>query len=90
MKRRFSYGAMAVGIFLVFRPDFPDAQAPTKPADQTKAAGTFTFVGCVKNVLPEGKPWAYSGYLQDSDTGATYALTRCGLYTGRSVVVILL
>jgi hypothetical protein len=58
--------------------------SPTSPASMAKQ--TFTFVGCVKNVLSD-KPWAA---IQDADTGVTYAITNFNLkdYGGKKVSIV--
>jgi hypothetical protein len=50
------------------------------------AKRTFTFVGCVKNVLSD-KPWAS---IQDTQTGTTYPITNFSLkdYGGRKVSIV--
>jgi hypothetical protein len=85
MKHRLSYGVMVAGLSAFLSQGFVGAQA--KPTEQATTKGTFAFVVCVKNVLPEGKPWAYSGYLQDSETGNTWAMTGINVhdYVGKKV-----
>ena len=68
--------------------------SPTALADHTQspaappslAKHTFSFVGCVKNVLSD-KPWAA---IQDADTGTTYPITNFSLkdYGGKKVSIV--
>ena len=71
MKTR-SVQAATVAWLLLFSRAAP-AQSPTPLGPPTKQ--TFTFVGCVKNVLSD-KPWAA---IQDTDTGITYPITNFNL-----------
>jgi hypothetical protein len=56
------------------------------PSCATLAKHTFSFVGCVKNVLSD-KPWAA---IQDADTGTTYPITNFSLkdYGGKKVSIV--
>jgi hypothetical protein len=82
-------GLLTAGAALLIQSASPAAVAYSQSQGATPKTTIFTFVGCVKNVLPEGKPWAYTGYLQDSETGATYALTGVDVnkYVGKKVQI---
>ncbi|HEY7288545.1 MAG TPA: hypothetical protein VH583_01825 [Vicinamibacterales bacterium] len=56
------------------------------PALLSSKKQTFSFVGCVKNVLSD-KPWAA---IQDTDTGVTYSITNFNLkdYGGKKVSIV--
>ena len=61
-------------------------QTPSPTTPPSPAKHTFSFVGCVKNVLSD-KPWAA---IQDTETGTTYPITNFSLkdYGGRKVSIV--
>ena len=61
-------------------------QTPPSARTTPLTKHTFSFVGCVKNVLSD-KPWAA---IQDSETGTTYPITNFSLkdYGGKKVSIV--
>ena len=76
---------VAITWMVMVQPNSVAGQGQTATAP-LQGKRTFSFVGCVKNVLSD-KPWAA---IQDAETGTTYPITNFSLkdYGGKRVSIV--
>jgi hypothetical protein len=84
--KKWSVRSATVAWLLLFSGGAVGQQTQAPLSLPLSAKQTFTFVGCVKNVLSD-KPWAA---IQDADTGITYPITNFNLkdYGGKKVSIV--